>query len=105
MEQQHTNALSREQSARNWADYMEAGARQIALEAVGHARVRDANFYYQLVKWVFCLEAEGPRRHGKGQRARATHPIAPLASPRQGGGRLCRRLACTTDGGRHRLVS
>ena len=37
MEQQHTDALSREQSARNWADYMEAGARQIALEAVGHA--------------------------------------------------------------------
>ena len=27
MEQQCTDALSREQSARNWADYMEAGAR------------------------------------------------------------------------------
>ena len=27
MEQQRTDALSREQSARNWADYMEAGAR------------------------------------------------------------------------------
>ena len=47
----------------------------------------------------------GPRRHGKGQRARATRPIAPLASPRRGGGRRCRRLACTADGGRHRLVS
>ena len=40
MEQQRTDSLSREQSARNWADYMEAGARQIALEAVGHARRR-----------------------------------------------------------------
>ena len=47
----------------------------------------------------------GPRRHGKGQRARATRPIAPLASPRRGGGRRRRRLACTVDGGRHRLVS
>ena len=46
MEQQHTDALSREQSARNWADYVEANARQIALEAVGHAHVRDADFYY-----------------------------------------------------------
>ena len=27
MEQQRTDALSREQSARNWADYVEAGAR------------------------------------------------------------------------------
>ena len=44
MEQQRTDALSREQSARNWADYVEAGVRQIALEAVGHARVRDADF-------------------------------------------------------------
>ena len=50
LEQQHTDALSREQSARNWADYVEAGARQIALEAVGHARIRDADFYYQLVR-------------------------------------------------------
>ena len=50
MELQHTNALSHEQSTRNWADYMEVGARQIALEAFGHARVRDADFYYQLVK-------------------------------------------------------
>ena len=47
MEQQRTDALSREQSARNWADYVEASARQISLEAVGHARVRDAEFYYK----------------------------------------------------------
>ena len=46
MEQQCTDALSRQQSARNWADYVEAGARKIALEAVGHARVHDADFYY-----------------------------------------------------------
>ena len=58
MEQQRIDALSREQSARNWADYVEANARQIALEAVGHAHVRDANFYYQLVKWVSRLAAE-----------------------------------------------
>ena len=58
MEQQRTDVVSREQSARNWADYMEAGAWQIALEAVGHARVRDADFYYQLFKWVFRLEAK-----------------------------------------------
>ena len=32
-------------------------------------------------------------------------PIAALASPRRGGGRRCRRLAWTADGGRHRLVS
>ena len=50
MEQQRVDALSREQSARNWADYVEASARQIALEAVEHARVRDAYSYYQLVK-------------------------------------------------------
>ena len=47
----------------------------------------------------------GPRQHGKAQRARATRPIAPLASPRRGAGCRCRRLACTEDGGRHRLVS
>ena len=46
MEQERTNALSRKQSARNWADYVEAGARQIAPEAIGHARVRDTDFYY-----------------------------------------------------------
>ena len=61
MEQQCTDALSREQSARNWANYVEAGARQIALEVVGHARVRDADFYYQLVKLVSRLEAEASR--------------------------------------------
>ena len=46
MEQRRAAALSQVQSARNWADYMEAGARQIALEAVRHKRVRDAEFYY-----------------------------------------------------------
>ena len=45
MEQQRTAALSRKQSTRDWADYMEADAQQIALEVVGHARVRDAEFY------------------------------------------------------------
>ena len=50
MEQQRIDALSHEPSTRNWADYLDAGARQIALEAVGHARVHDAEFYYQLVK-------------------------------------------------------
>ena len=71
MEQQRTDALSREQSARNWADYVEAGARQIALEAVGHARVRDADFYYQLVKWVSRLEAEASVDHAGMERANA----------------------------------
>ena len=103
MEQQRTDALSREQSARNWADYVEPGARQIALEAVGHARVRDADFYYQLVKWVSRLEAEASVDHAGMERANAHY--RPLASPRRGGGRRCRRLACTVDGGRHRLVS
>ena len=69
MEQQRTDALSREQSARNWADYVEAGARQIALEAVGHARVRDADFYYQLVKWVSRLEVEASVDHTGMERA------------------------------------
>ena len=64
MEQQRTDALSREQSARNWADYV-----QIALEAVGHARVRDADFYYQLIKWVSCLEAEASVDHVGMERA------------------------------------
>ena len=32
MEQQRTDALGHEQSARNWANYVEDGARQIALE-------------------------------------------------------------------------
>ena len=71
MEQQCTDALSREQSARNWANYVEAGARQIALEAFGHARVRDADFYYQLVKWVSCLEAEASVDHAGMERANA----------------------------------
>ena len=71
MEQQCTDALSREQSARNWADYMEAGARQIALEAVGHASVRDAEFYYKLVKWVSLLEAKASVDHAGLERANA----------------------------------
>ena len=50
---------------------MEAGARQIALEAVGHARVRDADFYYQLVKWVSRLEAEASVDHAGIERANA----------------------------------
>ena len=71
MEQQRTDALSREQSARNWADYVEAGAWKIPLEAVGHARVRDADFYYQLVKWVSRLEAEASVDHDGMERANA----------------------------------
>ena len=71
MEQQRTDALSREQSSRNWADYLEAGAQQIALEAIGHARVRDADFYYQLVKWVSRLEAEASVDHAGMERANA----------------------------------
>ena len=71
MEQQRTDALSREQSARTWADYMEAGAREIALEAVGHARVRDAGFYYQLVKWVSHLEVEASVDHAGMERTNA----------------------------------
>ena len=71
MEQQCTDALSREQSARNWADYVEDGVRQIALEAVGHARVRDADFYYQLVKWVSSLEVKASVDHACVERANA----------------------------------
>ena len=63
MEQQRTDTLSHEQSARTWADYVVAGARQIALGAVGHARIRDTDFYYQLVKWVSRLEAEASVDH------------------------------------------
>ena len=63
--------MSREQSIRNWADYVEADAQQIALEAVGHAHVRDANFYYQLIKWVSCLEAEASVDHAGMERANA----------------------------------
>ena len=69
MEQQRTDALSREQSARTWAHYVEAGARQIALEAVGHARIHDAEFYHQLVKWVSRLEAEASVDHADMERA------------------------------------
>ena len=71
MEQQRTDTLSREQSTRNWADYVEYGARQIALEAVGHTRVRDTDFYYQLVKWVSRLEAEALVDHAGMERANA----------------------------------
>ena len=44
---------------------------QIALEAVGHARVCDADFYYQLVKWVSRLEAEASVDHAGMERANA----------------------------------
>ena len=71
MEQQRTNALIREQSACNWADYMEAASRQIALEVVRHARVHDADFYYQLVKWVSRLETEASVDHAGMERANA----------------------------------
>ena len=57
---------------------MEAGARQIALEAVGHAHVRDANFYYQLVKWVSRLEAEASVDHAGMERANAREQRALL---------------------------
>ena len=50
---------------------MEAGARQIALEAVGHAHIRDTDFYYQLVKWVSGLEAEASVDHAVMERANA----------------------------------
>ena len=76
MEQKRIDALSREQSARNWADYVEAGARQIALEAVGHARVRDADFYYQFVKWVSRLEVEALVDHAGMERANAREQCA-----------------------------
>ena len=50
---------------------MEAGSRRIALEAVGYACVRDAEFYYQLVKWVSRLEAEALVDHAGMERANA----------------------------------
>ena len=56
---------------RNWADYVEVGACQIALEAIGHARVRDADFYYQLVKWVSRMEVEASVDHAGMERANA----------------------------------
>ena len=71
MEQQRTTTLSREQSAHDWADYMEVGTWQIAQEVVGHARGRDAEFYYQLVKWVSRLEAEASVDHASMERANA----------------------------------
>ena len=57
---------------------MEHGAQQIALEVVGHARVYDAKFYYRLVKWVSCLEAEAPVDHAGMERANAREPRALL---------------------------
>ena len=48
---------------------MEAGTRQIALEAVGHAHVRDADIYYQFVKWVSRLEGEASVDHAGMERA------------------------------------
>ena len=50
---------------------MEAGAQQIALEAVRRARVRDAEFYYKRVKWVSRLEAEASVDHAGMERANA----------------------------------
>ena len=73
MEQQHTDALIREQSARTWADYVEAGARQIALEAVGHAHVRGADFYHQLIKWLSRLEVKASVDHAGMERANAPY--------------------------------
>ena len=49
---------------------MEAGARQIALEAVGPC-VHDAKFYYKLIKWVSRLEAEASVDHAGMERANA----------------------------------
>ena len=34
-----------------------------SVEAVGHAHVRDAEFYYHLVKWISRLEAEASVAH------------------------------------------
>ena len=50
---------------------MEAGARQIALEAIGHARVHEAKIYYKLVKWVSRLEVEASVDHADMERANA----------------------------------
>ena len=50
---------------------MEAGAWQIALEVVGHTRVRDTDFTYQLVKWVSRLDAEASVEHASMERANA----------------------------------
>ena len=79
MEQQRSDALSHEQSAHNWADYVKAGTRQIALEDVGYACIREA-VYYQLVKWVFRLEAEASVDHAGMERAntREQHTLSHL---------------------------
>jgi hypothetical protein len=50
---------------------MDAGARQIALEVVGHAHVRDVEFYYRLIKWVSRLEAEASVDHADMESANA----------------------------------
>ena len=63
--------MSHKQSARNWADYVETSAQQIALEAVGHA-----DFYYQLVKWVSRLEAKASVDHAGMERANARKQCA-----------------------------
>ena len=80
MEQQRTDALSREQSARNWADYVEAGARQIALETVSHASGRNAELYDKLVMWFSRLEAEASVDHAGMERAntREQHALSHL---------------------------
>ena len=57
---------------------MEAGAQKIALEAVGHAHVHDADFYYQLVKWVSRLEVEASVDHAGMERANAREHCALL---------------------------
>ena len=67
----HRRSESRAERPQLGRLYVEAGARQIALEAVGHARVRDADFYYQLVKWVSRLEAEDSVDHAGMERANA----------------------------------
>ena len=57
---------------------MEADAQQIALEAVGNARVCDAEFYYKLVKWVSRLEAEASVDHAGMERSNAREHCALL---------------------------
>ena len=57
---------------------MEADVRQIALEAVGHACIRDAEFYYQLIKWVSRLQAEASVDHAGMERANAREQRALL---------------------------
>ena len=50
---------------------MEAGTRQIALEAIRRARFCDADFDYQLVKWVSRLEAKASVDHAGMERSNA----------------------------------